>query len=229
MKECKNKCDLKSCFLCQLVLPDWLPAIEARKRNIELKKGQQVFKEGDPVIGIYFVNKGTIKVHKRWDSEKELIIRFSKPGDVIGYLGLGLDPTYPVTTTALQPSVVCFLDLQFLENTLNVNSKFTVALVRLMATDLQESHKSMRDLAHMSVKARIAKAFISMKNQFGLRTDGSINLDINKQDIAAYAGASYETFFKVVTELSSNKIVEFYGKSFTIQNEALLLEIIARG
>ena len=116
MKECNNLCDLKSCFLCKLCLPEWLPAVGVHKKNFEVKKGHQIFKEDDPVIGIYFVYKGTIKVHKKWDNEKELIIRFARPGDVIGYLGLGKMPVYPVTTTALEPSVVCFLDINFFMN-----------------------------------------------------------------------------------------------------------------
>ena len=226
MKECNNLCDLKSCFLCKLCLPEWLPAVGVHKKNFEVKKGHQIFKEDDPVIGIYFVYKGTIKVHKKWDNEKELIIRFARPGDVIGYLGLGKMPVYPVTTTALEPSVVCFLDINFFEATLNVNNRLTYSLMRLLANDLQESQKSMRDLAHMSVKGRIAKAFIALKNQFGLKEDGCINLDINRQDIASYAGASYETLFKVVTELTNNKIVELTGKNIRIHNEEMLLQII---
>src|SRR5690606_11589163 len=95
IKECKNTCDLKSCFLCKLCLADWLPAVEVHKKNFEVKKGQRIFSEGDLVTGIFFVYNGTIKVHKKWDKEKELIIRFAKQGDIIGHLGLGDNPTYP--------------------------------------------------------------------------------------------------------------------------------------
>lgn len=226
MKECADLCDLKTCFLCQRCLPDWLPAVAAHKKNFEVKKGEQLFREGEPVTGIYFVFKGTIKVHKKWDAEKELILRFDRKGDIMGYLGLGDNPIYPVTATAIEPSSVCFLEIDFFESTLKVNNGLTYSLMRRMANDLHDSQKSMRDLAHMSVKARIAQAFIALRNRFGIRENGLVDLEITRQDIASYAGASYETLFKVVNEFSSRGLVELIGKNILIRDEQALLDII---
>jgi len=77
-----NGCDLKSCFMCRLCLKDWLPAIAAHKQNISVKKGHPIFQEGEPVKGIYFLYSGNVKVHKKWDNEKDLIIRFAKAGEI---------------------------------------------------------------------------------------------------------------------------------------------------
>lgn len=99
-------------------MQDWLPAIDIHRKNFEVKKGQTIFSEGDPVTGIYFIYNGTVKVHKKWDKEKELIIRFAKQGDILGHLGLGNDSFYPVSTTALEPVTVCYLDLAFFVNDL---------------------------------------------------------------------------------------------------------------
>ena len=226
MKECNNSCDLESCFLCQYCLPDWLPAIAAHKKNYEVKKGEQIFKEGDAVTGIFFIYKGTFKVHKRWDQEKELIIRFAKQGDIIGHLGLGNDPLYPVSATALTPAVVCYLERSFFESTVTVNTHLAYKLMLFLADELQQSHRSMRNLAHMSVKARIAQSLISLKNQFGISHTGSINLELTRQDIASFAGTTYETLFKVVNELTKRNIILLTGKKVFIKEEEMLLELI---
>src|ERR1041385_3614636 len=96
------ECDVKSCFLCRNSLPAWLPPIAAHKKNLSFKKGQIIFEEGQKVKGIYFLYTGKVKVHKRWDDEKELILKFAKRGDIIGYRGLGNQKIYPVTATALE-------------------------------------------------------------------------------------------------------------------------------
>jgi CRP/FNR family transcriptional regulator len=228
MKECKNACDTQSCFLCQRCLPDWLPAVEAHKINFEVKKGQSIFSENDPVSGIYFVYSGTVKVHKRWDNEKELIIRFGKSGDIIGHLGLGKEPLYPVSATALEPTLLCYLDKAFFESTLKVNPDLTYKLMHLFADELQDSRKSMLDFVHMPVKARIAKSFIALRNQFGIRKDNTINLEISRQDLASFSGVSYETLFKVVNDLTLNKIVELSGRRIMILDEERLLHIISQ-
>lgn len=226
MKECSKSCDLKSCFLCQQCLPDWLPAIAAHKKNYEVKKGEHIFKEGDAVTGIFFIYKGILKVHNRWDKEKELIIRFAKQGDIIGHLGLGNDPLYPVSATALTPAFVCYLERSFFESTVTVNTHLAYKLMLFLADELQQSHRSMRNLAHMSVKARIAQSLISLKNQFGINSAGSINLELTRQDIASFAGTTYETLFKVVNELTKRNIILLTGKKVFIKEEEMLLELI---
>lgn len=226
MKECRNGCDLNNCFLCQLCLPEWLPALKAQKRNFEVKKGEKVFEEGDPVEGIYFVYKGSFKVHKRWDKEKELITRFARSGDIIGHMGLGKQPLYPVSATALMPSVVCYLDMDFFETTLKVNTDLTYRLMKFFANELQDSHRSMRDLAHMSVKARIAQAFASLLHQFGVDDNGYIDVEMSRQDISSFAGTTYETLFKVLNDFNKHKIVTMTGRKIHVMDELKLQQII---
>ena len=221
----KNVCDLKSCFLCRFCISDWRPAIAATRQNFELKKGHRLFKEGDPVKGIYFIYSGTVKVHKRWGSEKELILRFAKAGDVVGQLGLGDDANYPVSATAIGPAIVCFVAMDFFESTLNINQDFSRQLIKVLANDLQESEKRMRNLAHMPVKGRLAQALITLQNQFGTTADGFINMDLSRQDLASFTGAAYESLFRMMNELVEDKLIRISGKSILIADEKALLRL----
>lgn len=225
MKNNKYACDLNRCMLCRFCLKEWLPAIDANKTNIPVKKGQQIFREGDPVEGVYFIYVGTVKVHKRWDDEKEHIIRFAKQGDILGHMGLGNEPVYPVTATALEPTIVCYISMEFFESTLKVNNDLTYKLMRFFANDLQESEKRMRNLVHMPVKGRIAQALLTLKTQFGLNAEGVIDIELTRQDLSSFAGASYETLFKVINEFTDEKWVELSGKSIRLNNEAKLREL----
>jgi CRP/FNR family transcriptional regulator len=225
MAKSKNVCDLKSCFLCMHCLKDWIPVIETQRKNYVVKKGEAIFKEGDPVTGIYFVYEGKIKVHKKWDAEKELILRFAKKGDIVGHLGLGDTGYYPVSATAIEAGVICYISMDFLESTLNVNNSFVIKLMRFFANELQESEKRMRNLAHMPVKGRVAQALISLKNKFGINDDGFIDIDLSRQDLAAFTGAAYESLFRTINDLVEEKIIEIAGKSILIKNEDLLLKL----
>jgi CRP-like cAMP-binding protein len=225
MAKRKNICDLKSCFLCMHCLSDWIPVIAARRENHVVKKGEVIFKEGDPVTGIYFVYEGKIKVHKKWDAEKELILRFAQKGDIVGHLGLGDTGFYPVSATAIEAGMICYIGMDFLESTLNVNNNFVIKLMRFFANELQESEKRMRNLAHMPVKGRVAQALISLKNKFGLNGEGFINIDLSRQDLAAFTGAAYESLFRTINDLIEEKIIEVAGKSILIKNENMLIKL----
>lgn len=226
MKQIKNVCDLNSCFLCRSSLPEWLPVIGMHKKNISLKKGQHLFQEGEPVTGIYFVYQGNLKVHKKWDKEKELILRFAKGGDIVGHLGLGDHTVYPVSATAIDQVTVCYVDMPFFETTLNVNPQLVIKLMRFFANELQESEKRMRNLAHMSVKGRVAQALISLKNQFGLNEQGFVNIELTRQDLASFTGAVYESLFRTINDFTEKGLINITGKNIAIKNEALLLKMI---
>jgi CRP-like cAMP-binding protein len=225
MSKNNNCCDLKSCLMCRFCLNQWLPAIEVNKKNIEIKKGQPLFKEGDAVTGIYFIYSGKMKVHQRWDNEKELILRFAKKGDIVGQLGLGSKAIYPVSATAIENSVVCYIDMDFFEATLKINTDFTYTLMRFLADELQESERRMRNLAHMSVKGRVAQALITLKNQFGINTGGAIAIELTRQDLASFTGAVYESLFRTINDLINDKLIKVSGKSIVLLNEGLLTKL----
>ena len=221
-------CDLNTCFLCTTCLSDWKPAVEANKQNLRVKKGQSIFKEGDPVTGIYFVYEGRVKVHKKWDNEKELIIRFAKKGDILGHLGLEGDNIYPVSATALETAIVCYIPMDFFESSLKINTGFAIKLMRFFARELQNSEKRMRNLVHMPVKGRVAQAIITLYNQFGINAEGFIDIELSKQDLASFSGAAYESLFRTINDLVAENIIAVSGKRITIKNEDRLLQLIAK-
>jgi len=220
------RCDNQTCFLCKNCIKEWLPAIAAHKKNYAVKKGQVIFREGDPVTGIFFVYEGNVKIHKKWGADKELIIRFANKGAIFGHRVLGKHAShYPISATVLEAGVICYIDMEFFETTMKVNPGFTYRLMLFFADELQEAEKKMRNLAHMSVKGRVAYALIELKNQFGINLAGHLDIELTRQDLASFAGATYETVFRVVNELVQENIITTNGKRITIANNDRLLAL----
>ena len=224
MKKTTPPCDLKSCFLCQRCMPQWLPAINAHRKVYHFKKGEAIFEEGDKVTGIYFVTRGKVKVHKKWGTEKELIIRFAQKGDIFGHRGLGLESSYPISATALEAVDVCFIDLDFFQATLKVNYDFIYQLLLFFADELQESERKMRNLAHMQVKGRIAQALLALKDKFGVTREGFIDMSLSRQDLASFTGTTYETVFRILNEFAADQLIALDAKNITIIDAGKLMD-----
>jgi len=218
MNKPQKGCDLTKCFLCRNTLPEWHEAINLHKQNLKFKKGEVIFSEGQPVTGIYFVYSGTAKVHKKWGEDKELIIRFASDGAIFGHRGLGSKLIYAVSATAIEPVVVCFVDIKFFEASLKINNNLSYELMMLFAEELDLSEGKMRDLAHMSAKGRVAQALLSLEEQFGKDAEGNINLELSRHDLAAFAASTYETLFRVIADLTRDNIVMVTGKRLRINN-----------
>ncbi len=223
MKISKKEYDTSNCFLSANCMKEWIPAITANKKVYEVKKGETIFYEGDFVAGIYFVYAGIFKVHKKWGSDKELILRFASNGAIFGHRGISSkNQIYPVSATALENGAVCFIDMDFFYSTLKINTDFAFKLFMFFADELQESEKNMRNLAHMSVKGRLAIALISLKNQFGTDENGAIRIELSRQDIASVVGATYETVFRIINELVIEKTIITTKRNIRIVDEKKL-------
>lgn len=225
MKLSKKVFTGENCYLSNNSLEEWVPAIVANKKIYEFKKGELLFKEGDLVEDIYFIYSGSAKVHKKW-GDKELILRFASPGTILGHRGLSnSNIMYPVSATALQDGVLASVSLAFFNCTLKVNPHFTYELMMFFADELQESERKMRNIAHMSVKGRIANALLSFKSKFGTDDEGVIKIELSKQDFASYIGATYETLFRMLGELTEESIIEVNKRKIKILKEDKLLDL----
>jgi CRP-like cAMP-binding protein len=224
MKSLKSGCDLNTCLLCRLCKKEWIPAVALHRTNHKHTKGQVIFKENEEVKGIFFVYDGTVKVHKHWGNNKELILRFAKKGNIMGHRGLGEDLMYPVSGTAIESTTTCFFPLDFFQASLKVNYDFLYELMQFFATELKESERNMRNLAHMPARNRIAQALLTLEEKFGTTGDNYINIAISRQDLASFAGTTYETVFRVLNELISEKLIDIDEKQLRILNRDILIK-----
>jgi len=215
-------CTLDNCFLCRHCIPDWKELIGVRKKTEYIKKGKSIITEGQAVQGIYFMYEGSAKVFKNWGDQKELILRFVRPGDVLGLRGFGGDTVYPISATATEDSRVCFIDNTFLETILLTNPSFTYQLMKVYAAELQNAEKKMSELVHRDVRGRIALALLEIELIFGTNVEGYISVSLTRQDIASFAGTTYETIFKFFNELLDQKILATSGKSIKIIDRSRL-------
>ncbi|MFI5193106.1 MAG: Crp/Fnr family transcriptional regulator [Chitinophagales bacterium] len=214
------------CFLCRYAVTAWQPAIEANAIRKNFKRGEHLFKEGDPVMGFYFVHTGKVKIHKRWGDYKDLIIKFASKMDILGHRGMVGIESYPISATAIEDCSVCFITTDFFNATLLVNHELAYKMVLFYADELHRAELGMRNMVHMDVKSRIADALLKLKDGFGSDSGGLINCNLTRQDVASYAGTTYETLFKTLHELTEEKVIETAGKSISILDDGRLRKLI---
>ena len=92
------------------------------------------------------------------------------------------------------------------------------------ATELKESEKRMRNIAHMNTKGRIGQSLLTLQDKFGTDADGFINIEISRQDLASYSGTTYETLFKIMNELAEENAIHIESKRTKLLDKPKLLE-----
>ena len=96
----------KDCSLAPLCLPlsltveDMDSLDEIVKRGRPLKKGEFLFRQGDPFGSVFAVRSGALKTFSITDAGEEQITGFHLPSELVGLSGMATEP-YPGSARAL--------------------------------------------------------------------------------------------------------------------------------
>ena len=65
-----------------------------------------VYSEGSPLDSLFFLESGLVKIHKRGDDNKEIILQIISAGELFGEQALGNEPSRSIAAEVLQEGVI---------------------------------------------------------------------------------------------------------------------------
>jgi CRP-like cAMP-binding protein len=208
---------------CQL---EELDFISGNKVSQSYQKGQRIFQEGSPALGLHCVNQGKIKVTKSSGDGKEQIVRLAKDGDVMGFQSVLTDTKYSTSAVALEDSVVCFIPRADFFRVWQSNVQFSTSLMQMMAKALGAAEVQMLHLAYKPVRERLAEALLLLYHTF--RKEGEplpFSMAISREDLASLVGTAKETATRLLSDFKEEGIISTRGSQVTILKPNSLSEI----
>ena len=191
--------------------------------------GQTIFYQGNPCLGVYCVEEGTVAVRKTDAAGRSVIVRMAHSGDTLGYRAFFAGEPYRASADALQVSRVCFVDRAAVRRLLDRNPMVGLSFLKHMARDLEEAEEAKLHAAALPVRARLAHLLLMLRERFGQPLAGGgtrIELPLSRQDIAAMIGTRPETVARAVRSFEDDGIANFQGREVLVQSlEALLNEL----
>lgn len=142
------------------------------------KKGQTLFTEGSPGLGLYCLNSGKLKISKTMPDGKETIMRILGPGDVVGHQNILTNDKHTTTATMLEEGSVCFIDKVFITELMKQEISLSLNIIRMMNIEMNEAENRNAAMSHKTVRERLADLLISLKNKYGVQVDHRTRLDI---------------------------------------------------
>lgn len=212
-QECPHrKGPLMGC--CQL---EELDFISGNKVSQSYQKGQRIFHEGSPAMGLHCVRQGKIKVTKSGGDSKEQIVRLAKDGDVLGFQSVLTETKYSTSAVALDDCVVCFIPRSDFFRVWQSNVQFSTSLMQMMAKALGAAEVQMLHLAYKPVRERLAEALLLLAHTF--RKEGEtqpFSIAIAREDLASLVGTAKETAIRLLSEFKDAGIIATRGSTVTL-------------
>lgn len=191
------------------------------------KKGEILYYEKTPSLGLYCISEGTVKVYTTDDKGREMIKRLSTKGDIFGYSHILGDKTHRDAARALEETQCYFIDIRSLEELLESNPQFSARLMKEIGKELTYSQMRCMGLIRKSVRERLAWHFHYMINHHGEDMGGKvrIKLQLSRDEIASLIGTASETAIRFISEFKEMGILEEEDRCFHVVDQEKLFKI----
>lgn len=205
---------------------EWHALLDFHKKELDFPAKSVIFDYGSPVEGIFFINKGNVKVLSQLNKDEERIIRLANDGMILGHRGIHAD-TYYIRAVALTEVRVSFLPINVFRAAMTANHKLASYLINFLSDELKDTEDRLKTLMIPDPKIRIAKLVVKLFDSFGLSKSqtGKLAFQLSRHDISNMAGTTYETVIRTLNLFEKNKWIAFEGKELILSNEKALRDL----
>ncbi len=186
------------------------------------KRGNIIYHERNRISGIYCVNKGIVKLYKTGIDGREQIIRFTQPGNIMGYRSIISQELACTTAKVIEDAVLCFIPGNLFLDLVKGNNDFSMEVLKLSLKELGEANKFIIDIAQKTVRERLAEVLVILKDTFELDEQNFLKVSLTREELANMVGTATESVIRLLSEFKSDKYIELNGRRVKILNlEAL--------
>lgn len=208
-----------------------LSFLDDNKVNNRYKRGQVIFFEGNNPMGLFCISQGTIKVYRTNAEGKEQILRFSGPGDFLGYRALIADEPYSASAETLEEATICYVPKEVFFQTMAAEPELSKQLLKTLCHELGVANERIQHMAQKSVRERLAETLLILQETYQrsrrvvaagtvAEQANNICLQIPREDIANLTGSSTETIIRLLTEFKEEGLIALEGKQIRLLNVA---------
>lgn len=192
------------------------------KTSYTIKKGEPIFEEGEVTNGIYCIKEGVCKLSKLSDNGKDQIVKLVKPGELLGQRSMISDEPANLSAVALEDMEVCFIPRNEVMQFFTENNQFSMNVMKTICEDLKGADDHMVNMAQKTVRQRLVDTLIYLEETFGKNQDGSLRIQLSREELAGMIGTATESCIRLLSELNKTKLIELTGKKILLVDKVKL-------
>ena len=214
----------ESCLTCTNRHEDWfcnlapqaLAEFEALGMHMMVPPGGTLFFEGQSAHSVYVLCHGHAKLMTSSREGKTLLVRITKPGDVLGLSAAISGTPYEITAQALDPVQVKSFQRQDFLRFLERHIEGSMHATRMMNREYRNALSDATRLAlSSSIPGRVARLFLEMAT--GQEANGQrFTMSLTHEDLATMLGTTRESVTRALNEMKRKGMIAIKGTSITL-------------
>jgi CRP/FNR family transcriptional regulator, polysaccharide utilization system transcription regulator len=218
-KEYEKDFDGLSTFISEIAGSNALKKFLEGKKTNHYKKKETIYLEGNYPNGLYYINKGKVKIFKTHEYGKELITDLLKDGDFFAYTSLLEEKPYGESAETLEDSEITFIPKDEFHNMIFGNVSVTRSFIKILTKGVVDKQERLVDLAYSSVRKRTAEALLLLQDKYQNKDEGQFAMAIARDDLANIVGTATESLIRTLSDFKEENLIEIKGGKIKIINE----------
>jgi CRP/FNR family transcriptional regulator len=204
--------------------PDDRERVAAVARLASYRRGELIFREGDPSDRFVMVAAGRVKVFKMTPSGKDVILEIFGPGDPLGAVAVYEGFPFPASAVALEDTICVAIGKQAFFQLLEAYPTLVRGLLLGLTHRLVELTNRLADLSGGRVETRFARLFLKLSEESGrAERDGVfIPLSLSRQELADLTGTTIETAIRIMSRWRKEGVVRTEKEGFMLLDREAL-------
>lgn len=192
----------------------------ARRR--QFRRGDVVFREGDPPDGMHLIEAGVFAAEVSTAGGDRATINILAPGDFFGELALvtsAREPHRTATIVAISPGQTLAITAQAFKALRDAHPEVERLLVSALAQRVDQLSARLLEALYTGVHRRVHRRLLDLAEIFA--EDGTeVVIPLSQEDLATMAGASRPTVNQVLQRLVTRGLIALGRRQITIRDLA---------
>lgn len=208
-----NKCS--TCVLGQFCLPIGLTTDDLHKvddlvkERISLKKGESLYRHGNPMTSVYSIRFGTLKTEHVLSDGRMQIIGFHLPGEILGLDAIG-EGHHQSDAIALEDSEACVIRFDEFESLARQIPVLQHQFHRILSKELTQDQRHLLSLGSLRAEERLAGFLLNLSERLAARgyVNHEFDLRMSREEIGSYLGIQIETVSRMLSRFAESGLIQ---------------------
>ena len=196
---------------------DALTRVVGAGRDLELRRGDVLFREGDDPDELFVVMSGRIAIANKSIDGRESMVALMEEGDLFGEMGLFDGRGRSAEARALESSVVTAVPYGPVRSLYEAAPALLWRVVAMLAGRLRTMDAALADSVFLDVTGRTAKRLLDLAGK-----EDEFSLPITQEELAGMVGASRERVNKAIASFIRLGWIEQIDRTYRITNREQL-------
>jgi CRP-like cAMP-binding protein len=194
-----------------------------------LRRGETLFREGEPCRGLYLVVEGVVRTYRANRDGQEQVFGVFGAGESLGDVSLFDGGPYLASARATEAGRVLFLPFAEVHALYQTHPQVAHAVVREMGSRVRSLAALVDQLSLQDVPTRVAAAVLRFAGENGALQKGcTFRLPRTQEELAAELGTTREGVSRALRGLRTSGVISQRGPRIEVLDPALLHRMAGR-